>query len=604
MSDDQVFISYAREDRDTAQALASALGAAGVGVWWDRDLVGGDDFTAEIERRLDSALAVVVLWSVHSVHSGFVRDESTRAREAGKLLPVRIAAVELPLGFGTLHTLDLLGWDGSADAEACRSVLAAVRRRLQGPAAQGPLDPRLQGLKPKLAWYKRLRAPLVAAGVAATVGLGWWGYEVQQQAAAERLAQEREQEAQRHLKEGLEAHFARDPNLEVARNAYLAALRADPMLGTAHYYLAHVYALMHLPRPARERFVDALKFVATLDDAQRDDANRQLIALVALTDAPEPAPVQRGVAAAADAASAPAAAASAPVTAAAGAVPPMPPPVAAVTRPHASAEITLRGRAERPRKPRADAMREVARPTPAVIDSSLPRVAASPATRHAVDAQVAALFGSDRQARVSAATALALDPAMAADAAPHALERALAELQRSPDSDGTRQGVSATVRLLQGASPATLAALHHDAGLLVAAARDMGDNARAAAEALAAQLARVQRLRPLVYVQITDEPQRALALELMQRLRSRGYDAPGVEKVDPARAPEHTEIRVQGTSDPALARWLQRVTAEATGQSVQLSTLRRARPATDTFEVWFDKAVCVAPPSRPAGCGP
>jgi hypothetical protein len=40
-----VFISYAREDRSTAQALAGALSAAGLNVWWDRQIIGGQDFT-------------------------------------------------------------------------------------------------------------------------------------------------------------------------------------------------------------------------------------------------------------------------------------------------------------------------------------------------------------------------------------------------------------------------------------------------------------------------------------------------------------------------------------------------------------------------------
>ena len=50
-----IFISYAREDRDTAQALAAALAADGHAVWWDRELGGGDDFSLEIERQLNAA---------------------------------------------------------------------------------------------------------------------------------------------------------------------------------------------------------------------------------------------------------------------------------------------------------------------------------------------------------------------------------------------------------------------------------------------------------------------------------------------------------------------------------------------------------------------
>ena len=123
-----LFISYAREDRATALALAHALQSRGIDVWWDRELTGGGDFADEIERNLKAAPVAVVLWSAASVRSDFVRDESTRARELGKLLPVRIADVQVPLGFGTLHTLDLLDWDGDATDPACTALVAQIRR--------------------------------------------------------------------------------------------------------------------------------------------------------------------------------------------------------------------------------------------------------------------------------------------------------------------------------------------------------------------------------------------------------------------------------------------------------------------------------------------
>lgn len=37
-----IFISYAREDRETAKALAQVLGARGWKVWWDRKIAPGD----------------------------------------------------------------------------------------------------------------------------------------------------------------------------------------------------------------------------------------------------------------------------------------------------------------------------------------------------------------------------------------------------------------------------------------------------------------------------------------------------------------------------------------------------------------------------------
>jgi hypothetical protein len=78
-----VFISYASEDRDRAAELASALGAFGCSVWWDRKIITGQAFDHAIERELETAKSVVVLWSRHSIESEWVRNEAAVASERG-----------------------------------------------------------------------------------------------------------------------------------------------------------------------------------------------------------------------------------------------------------------------------------------------------------------------------------------------------------------------------------------------------------------------------------------------------------------------------------------------------------------------------------------
>lgn len=56
----RVFLSYAREDSDCARHTAEALGRAGHHVWWDQHIQGGTRFTAEIDKALKDAEAVVV----------------------------------------------------------------------------------------------------------------------------------------------------------------------------------------------------------------------------------------------------------------------------------------------------------------------------------------------------------------------------------------------------------------------------------------------------------------------------------------------------------------------------------------------------------------
>jgi len=61
MSD--IFISYSKHDRSTAQALADDLTSLGASVWWDFELYAGDDFHHLILEAINAASAVIVIWS-------------------------------------------------------------------------------------------------------------------------------------------------------------------------------------------------------------------------------------------------------------------------------------------------------------------------------------------------------------------------------------------------------------------------------------------------------------------------------------------------------------------------------------------------------------
>jgi hypothetical protein len=94
-----VFLSYDRDDAEAAKYIAGALEKAGHRVWWDRWIRGGSEFSEEIERALDDADSVVVLWSRQSVKSPWVRDEAAAGRDKGCLVPAIIEPVQPPLGF-------------------------------------------------------------------------------------------------------------------------------------------------------------------------------------------------------------------------------------------------------------------------------------------------------------------------------------------------------------------------------------------------------------------------------------------------------------------------------------------------------------------------
>lgn len=109
-----VFISYAREDRGQAEALANYLRSQGIEVWWDEQILSSDDFYDVILAALSRAKAAVVIWTKHSVKSRFVRDEARFALHHDKLVATKetgLDVIEIPFGFQSQHTDDIADRD-------------------------------------------------------------------------------------------------------------------------------------------------------------------------------------------------------------------------------------------------------------------------------------------------------------------------------------------------------------------------------------------------------------------------------------------------------------------------------------------------------------
>ena len=106
--DERVFVTYAREDKEPTRKLVQRLRASGADVMWDDDFAAGCDIDKTIRQAITSAKAVIVVWSMHSAHSRFVRDEASLALKDNKLLPTHVDGFDpedVPMGFGTLHTV-------------------------------------------------------------------------------------------------------------------------------------------------------------------------------------------------------------------------------------------------------------------------------------------------------------------------------------------------------------------------------------------------------------------------------------------------------------------------------------------------------------------
>ncbi|HTI97180.1 MAG TPA: TIR domain-containing protein [Rudaea sp.] len=133
-----VFVSYARADKARVAPLVAALEAKGWSVWWDPEIVPGQEFDDKIDAEIDAAKAVLVIWTPTSVASRWVRGEAREAAERGILVPVRFEQARLPMDVRAIHTTDLDGWNedpASAPAQEFLHALAAMIARAQAALA-------------------------------------------------------------------------------------------------------------------------------------------------------------------------------------------------------------------------------------------------------------------------------------------------------------------------------------------------------------------------------------------------------------------------------------------------------------------------------------
>jgi hypothetical protein len=122
-----VFVSYARSDKDRVAPLVAAIEDRGWSVWWDPAIAPGQEFDHQIAEELKKALAVIVVWTPRSVMSRWVRGEARAGADRGVLVPVRLDNAELPIDVRAFHTIDL---DATSVARSPHlpDLLAGARR--------------------------------------------------------------------------------------------------------------------------------------------------------------------------------------------------------------------------------------------------------------------------------------------------------------------------------------------------------------------------------------------------------------------------------------------------------------------------------------------
>jgi tetratricopeptide (TPR) repeat protein len=258
-----VFLSYARPDAGTATRVARELGKAGHSVWFDRELPAHRAYSDVIATEIESAAAVLVLWSVASAGSQWVRSEANRARELGKLVEARLDDARLPMPFDQIQCADLRGWRGGRAHSAWSQVLRSIDALRGGRAATQML--------PELRQAPDRRAVLVgggAIGIAAIVGGAWFW---RRAGSTDRPSPE----AALLLQKGVDMLqnndvFAADNpgSLEDAVALLTEATQADPQSAEAWGSLALAYAALKRVSPAAE--------LAGLDVRSRSAAGKAL----------------------------------------------------------------------------------------------------------------------------------------------------------------------------------------------------------------------------------------------------------------------------------------------------------------------------------------
>lgn len=168
-----VFVSYHRSDRARAEEAVASLVDHGFTVWWDDRVTPMETWDRTVEREIDDARCVLVLWTAESAASDWVRIEANFAKMAkpAKLVQVRLEDCRVPINFSMIQYTDAFGetLDPAAN-EGWARALEWVGLFVGPRSGRGAPTPAPAQAKPK---RKRKRAaapqPLYAAAEAPAI---------------------------------------------------------------------------------------------------------------------------------------------------------------------------------------------------------------------------------------------------------------------------------------------------------------------------------------------------------------------------------------------------------------------------------------------------
>lgn len=242
-----IFLSYARPDESAAARIARELGKAGISVWYDRELPAHRAYSDVIASELESASAVLVLWSRASTESQWVRSEANRARELGKLVQARINGIRLPMPFDQIQCADLTKWRGGTS----HAGWAQVRKSIDALAKRGDLPGTTLSHGSEVSRRKLFIGAAAAISVGALGSFAWLRHSSSDRPNAE---------AELLTQKGIDALqnndvFAADDtgSLSNAIALLTEATQADPHSAKAWGSLALAYAALKRVSPVARR---------------------------------------------------------------------------------------------------------------------------------------------------------------------------------------------------------------------------------------------------------------------------------------------------------------------------------------------------------------
>jgi hypothetical protein len=128
-----VYVAYAREDRDRLRLITEMLRFEGWDLWMDPfDL--SDEPSPAAELKLASARVILAFWSDSSRTSEVVRSEAATGLYKNKLVQLRVEGGAPPRPFDQVESLDFAHWRGDIDDPAWRRLIASLKQHAGEPA--------------------------------------------------------------------------------------------------------------------------------------------------------------------------------------------------------------------------------------------------------------------------------------------------------------------------------------------------------------------------------------------------------------------------------------------------------------------------------------